>query len=754
MPTRRRFILGTLAATGALAIGWGAMPPRQRLVTREPLPAAAGQVPLNGWVKIDRDDTVTVMMAKSEMGQGIHTALAAILAEEMDADWSRVRTEMSPIDPIYNNLATVVDGLPFHPDDQGMLKRFAGWMTAKAMREFGVMMTGGSSSIKDLWLPMRQAGASARAMLVAAAAQQWQVDAAGITVAAGLVAHAASERQARFGELAEAAGRQPLPADPPLKDPRRFTLLGKPRRANAADKIASRTGRRRRTAGHALRGSADGPDARRRRQAFDAARAQALPGVRRLVSFPALNGGTGGVAAIADTPWQAMKAAPAVEVEWDHGAMAGFSSAAAIEQIAATLDREDGFFYYSTGDVDAALATATKVVEAEYRAPWLAHTPMEPVNCTVQFRDGRATVWASTQVPGLARMAAARALGIDTEAVEVKVQFLGGGFGRRLEVDFVAQAAAIALQADGAPVQVLWTREQDIRHDVYRPACVSRFRAGLDAQGGLAAWRNTSAGQAIVPQALGRLFGLPGAGPDKTAAEGAFDQPYEFPNARIAHETVQLPLQVGFWRAVGHSHHAFFKEGFMDEVAASAGRDPVAFREALLQRHPRHLAVLQRAAAMADWGSPIAAAADGRRRGKGVALHQSFGAIVAQVAQVSVDDDGAIRVERVWCAIDCGFAVNPNVIRQQVESAIVYGLSAALHGEVTIEDGRVVQSNFHDYPALRIDECPVIETGIIDSAEHPEGVGEPGLPPIAPAVANAVFAATGQRLRALPLNLA
>jgi isoquinoline 1-oxidoreductase beta subunit len=283
---------------------------------------------------------------------------------------------------------------------------------------------------------------------------------------------------------------------------------------------------------------------------------------------------------------------------------------------------------------------------------------------------------------------------------------------------------------------------------------VSRFRAGLDAQCALAAWRNTSAGQAIVPQALDRLFGLPGAGPDKTAAEGAFDQPYEFPNARIAHEAVQLPLQVGFWRAVGHSHHAFFKEGFMDEVAASAGKDPVAFREALLQRHPRHLAVLRRAAAMADWGSPIAAAADGRRRGRGVALHQSFGAIVAQVAQVSVGDDASIRVERVCCAIDCGFAVNPNVIRQQVESAIVYGLSAALHGEVTIEDGRVVQSNFHDYPALRIDECPVIETAIIDSIEHPEGVGEPGLPPIAPAVANAVFAATGQRLRALPLKLA
>ena len=757
MPTRRRFLLGTLAAAGALAIGWGVMPPRQRLTTSTPLPAAEGEVPLNGWVKIDRDDTVTVVMARSEMGQGIHTALAAILAEELDADWPRVRTEPSPIDPIYNNLAAVVDGLPFHPDDDGMLKRFAGWMTAKAMREFGVMMTGGSSSTKDLWLPMRQAGASARAMLVAAAAAQWQVDASGITVAAGVVSHAASGRSARFGELAEAAGRLPLPSDPPLKDPTRFTLLGRPlRRTDAADKIAGRAGFGSdvRVPGMLYAAVQMCPTLGGSVKRFDAAKAQAMPGVRKVVSFPGLHGGTGGVAAIADTPWQAMQAAPLVEVEWEHGELAGFSSAAALDRFAAVLDREDGFPYYRHGDVDAALASAAKTVEAEYRAPWLAHTPMEPINCTVQFRDGRGTVWVPTQVPGLARMAAARALGVDEEAVDVKVQYLGGGFGRRLEVDFVGQAAAIARQADGAPVQLLWTREQDVRHDLFRPACVSRFRAGLDAQGALVAWRNVSAGQAIVPQALGRMLGLPGAGPDKTAAEGAFDQPYEFPNARIAHEAVPLPLQVGFWRAVGHSHHAFFKEGFMDEVAAAAGQDPVAFRAALLQRHPRHLAVLQRAAEMAGWGTPLPETGDGRRRGRGVALHQSFGAIVAQVAQVSVGDDGAIRVERVWCAIDCGFAVNPNVIRQQVESAIVYGLSAALHGEVTIEDGRVVQSNFHDYPALRIDECPAVETAIIDSAEHPEGVGEPGLPPIAPAVANAVYAATGKRLRALPLKLA
>ncbi len=757
MSTRRRFLLGTFAAAGALAVGWSFTPPRQRLVTGAPLPSAAGQAPLNGWVKIGRDDVVTVMMAKSEMGQGVHTVLAAILAEELDADWSRVRTEMSPIDPIYNNLAMVVDGLPFHPDEHGMLRRFAGWMTAKTMREFGLMVTGGSSSTKDLWLPMRQAGASARAMLAAAAARQWGVEVGAIAVAEGVVSHAPSGRSARFGELAEAAAREPLPGSPALKDPKSFRLLGKPvRRIDARDKIAGKAvfGMDVRPPGMLYAAVQMCPTLGGSVRSFDASKAQALPGVRKVVAFPPLHGGTGGVAVIADAPWQALQAAPQVAVEWEHGELAGFSSAAAIEDFSARLAQADGFPFLRRGDVDAALASAAKTVEAEYRAPWLAHTPMEPINCTVQLRDGRGTVWLSTQVPGLTRMAAARALGIDQEAVEVRVQQLGGAFGRRNEVDFVGQAAAIARQADGAPVQLLWTREQDLRHDLFRPACVSRFRAGLDAQGALVAWRNVSAGQAIIPQVLKRMWGLPGVGPDKTSSEGAFDQPYEFPNVRVAHETVALPLQVGFWRAVGHSHHAFFKEGFMDEVAAAAGKDPVAFRAALLQQHPRHLAVLERAAQMADWGKAPPEASDGRRRARGVALHQSFGSIVAQVAQVSVGEDRAIRVERVWCAIDCGFAANPNLIRQQMESGIVYGLSAALHGELTIENGQVAQTNFHDYPALRIDECPVIEIAIVDSAEHPEGVGEPGLPPIAPAVANAVFAATGQRLRALPLKLA
>ena len=364
------------------------------------------------------------------------------------------------------------------------------------------------------------------------------------------------------------------------------------------------------------------------------------------------------------------------------------------------------------------------------------------------------SMWASTQVPGIARDAAAKVLGIAPDKVDLRVQLLGGGFGRRLEVDFVSQAAAIARETGGVPVQTFWSREQDTAHDYYRPACVSRFKAGFDAAGRLTAWRNTSAGQAIVPQVLQRNFGLPGAGPDKTADEGAFDQPYEWPNARIGHAIVDLPLPVGFWRSVGHSHQAFFVESFVDEAAAAAGKDPVAFRAALLQHHPRHLRVLERAAELAGWGQALAPAADGAKRARGVALHQSFGSVVAQVAEVSLAPDKSIRVHRVVCVVDCGFPVNPNLIRQQMESAIVFGLSAALYQEIVVAKGQVQQSNYHDFPVLRIDACPVIETDIIPGTEAPEGVGEPGTPPIAPAVANALFALTGQRLRALPLKLA
>ena len=751
---RRTFLLGTAGTAGVLAVGWSLLPPRQRLTTAQPLALRDAQTALNGWVKVAADNSVTVVMSKSEMGQGIYTGLAMLLAEELDADWGQVKTEQSPIDKIYNNLATVVDGLPFHPDDDGAIKRVAAWLTAKTMREIGVMMTGGSSSIKDLWLPMREAGASARAMLIGAASAEWKLPAAECRAEAGRVMHP-SGKSASFGELAALAAKQPLPGEVTLKDPARFKLLGRPlRRIEAASKVdgTAKFGIDARPQGmlHAsvIMCSTLGGKAAR----FDGAAAARLPGVRKVMSVDGYNGGTGGVAVIADSTFHAMRALEQVKIEWDHGPAAGVSSEDVFRQLAQTLDREAGFAYYRHGDADAALKSAAKTITAEYRAPCLAHAAMEPINCTVQFKDGAATVWVSTQVPGMARDAAAKVLGIAPEKVDVQVQLLGGGFGRRLEVDYVAQAASIAREAGGAPVQTLWPREQDMTHDFYRPACVSRFKAGFDAAGNLIVWHNTSAGQAIVPQVLKRAFGLPGAGPDKTAAEGAFDQPYEWPNARIAHEIVDLPLPVGFWRSVGHSHQAFFKESFIDEAAAAAGKDPVAFRAALLARHPRHLRVLMRAAELSGWGRPLTPAADGRRRARGVALHQSFGSVVAQVAEVSLTADKRIRVHRVVCVVDCGFAVNPGLIRQQMEGGIVFGLSAALYGKIDIVEGRVQQSNFHDYPVLRMDECPVIETDIIPSTEHPEGVGEPGTPPIAPAVANAVFALTGQRLRELPLK--
>ncbi len=755
---------GVAAAGTGLVVAWGLLPVRQRLRGSQPLPAAAGQQVFNGWLKIDIDDSVTVMVPKSEMGQGVLTALAMVLADELDADWAQVRTAHPPLDAIYNNISSVVDGLPFHPDDEGSLKRLAGHLTAKSMREIGLQMTGGSSSLKDLWLPMREAGASARAMLLAAAAQGWGVPVAECSVAKGQVLHAASQRSLRFGELAERAARLPLPDKPVLKTAEQFTLIGQPvRRLEAAAKHdgSARFGIDTLRPGQRFASLLLCPTLGGTVGSFDAKAALAMPGVLQVLAVPALHGGSGGVAAIAGTPWQAMAAAKAVQVQWKHGAAATLGSAAITGQLQDRLATDAGFAYFKRGDAGGALKQAARTLQAEYSAPLLAHATLEPQNCTVLYtpdaKDGpRATVWAPTQVPGLARWAAARALGLDSDQVAVNVTLLGGGFGRRLEVDFVAQAAHVARALPGQPVMSVYSREQDSTHDFYRPPCVARYQAGFDSQGRLTAWLAASAGPSVVQQYLGRQFGLPGAGPDKTTAEGAFDQPYEWPNARISHAIVDLPVPVGFWRSVGHSHQAFFKESFIDEAAHLLGQDPLAFRLALLQQHPRHAAVLQHAAGKAGWGQPLAPAADGAPRARGIALHQSFGSTVAQVAEVSLDpaDNRRIRVHRVVAAIDCGTAVNPNGIRQQMESAVVFGLSAALYGEVTLENGQVQQGNFHQSPILRGADCPLIETEILPSTAPPEGVGEPGTPPIAPAVANALFALTGQRLRSLPLRLA
>lgn len=740
--SRRRFILGGLGITGALIVGWGVTPPRQRLNGSHPLPLEANEVALNGWIKLGTDGSVTVAMARAEMGQGVHTALPMLVAEEVDVPLSRVKIMQAPIDKIYGNVSMLADGLPFHPDDHGVVKRTAQWLTAKTARELGLIVTGGSSSVKDAWGPMREAGASARAMLVGAAAKRWGVEPTSCTTADGVVSHPSGKSAAYAELMTEAAHVQPV--DIHLKEPSQFKLIGTPQPRR--DSLVKSNG----SAGFGIDARPPGmiyaavkmaPTLGGTVQKYDSAVVQAMPGVISVIDFSA--GGPSGVAVLAKTFWQAKQAVAALPVVWSPGAHANLSSDTVFKELAQKLDAEDGYTYYKTGDMSLGSGAAS-TLKAEYRAPFLAHATMEPINCTAQVKDGKVVLWLSTQVPSIAVDAAAKAAGIPAEHVELHLTYVGGGFGRRLEIDMVTQAVAIAKKTGGVPVQVLWTREEDMTHDMYRPAALARFTATLDAQGRVLTYDNKSAGGSITHQVLQRTFGIPGSGPDKTTAEGEFDMPYEFPNQRIAHVIVPTPVPLGYWRSVGHSHNAFFNEGFIDELAYAAKQDPVAYRRSLLTRQPRFLAVLD--AAIEKAGKPELGHA------QGVALHRSFGTIVAQVAEVSVENN-EIKVHKVTCAVDCGIAVNPNIIAQQVESAINFGLSAALYGEITFKDGAVEQHNFDSYPVVRMIQSPQIETIIIKSAEPPEGMGEPATPPIAPAVANAVFVLTGKRLRSLPLKL-
>jgi isoquinoline 1-oxidoreductase beta subunit len=746
-----------LAASGALVVGWGVAPPRQRLHTGSPLAVEAGAVALNGWVAIAPDGTVSVVVPRSEMGQGVNTALPMLLAEELDAPLSSVRISQAPIDKIFGNLTVLRENLPFHPDDRGSIKQGVQWVMSKVGRELGIMFTGGSTSVKDAWGPMREAGAVARAMLLRAAAEKWQLaqskpEMARLSTRDGFVIHP-DGRRLGYGELAARAavvGAGIEAGDVRLKSPSEFRLIGQPvPRRDSPSKVngSALFGIDARAPGMLYAAVKMAPVVGAGVASFDAAKVLAMAGVVKVVdisaALPQYSGAGAGVAVVARTWWQAKQAAGALAVNWSASPHAGLSSEAIFADFAKLLDSESGFTYFESGSQDVQGASTT--LQAEYRAPFLAHATMEPINCSAQLKDGKLKIWASTQVPSVAVETAAKVAGIDRADVALDVMLLGGGFGRRLETDMVAQVVAIAKALDGQPVQLIWTREDDIQHDVYRPQALARFSAKLDEKGNVLAWDNRSVSGAIGHQFFPRALGLPGVGPDKTTAEGEYDMQYAIPNRRIAHVIADSAVPIGYWRSVGHSHNAFFKEGFLDEVAHAAGKDGVALRRELLREHPRHLAVLE--AALARAGSP----AEGRAHG--VAVHQSFGSIVAQVAEVSVLEK-QIRVHRVVCAVDCGIVVNPNILAQQVESAVVFGLSAALAGEITIKDGRVQQSNFADYPVLRMNEAPLVETVIVPSAEPPEGMGEPAVPPVAPAVANAVFKLTGQRLRRLPLRLA
>src|ERR1700704_5292131 len=664
--SRRECLKPSAIAGGGLIVGF-TLPGAARLAQ-----GADKEAQINAYLRIAPNNAITVVCGLSEMGQGVHTAIPMLVAEELDADWSRVRVEQAGVDKAFVN--------PI----------------------FGIQATGGSTAVRGHWEPMRKAGATARAMLIAAAAETWKADAAECRTERGMVIHT-SGKKLSYGQLAEKAAKLTPPKDVKLKDPKQFNLLGKSG-TKRLDTVAKSTGRAKfgldvYRPGMLTAVIAYPPVPGGKVVSVNDAKAKAVPGVRQVVQIPS------GVAVLADGDW------------------------------AAKLGRNEG---------DAKAAVPAKKIEAEYEAPYLSHSCMEPLNCTAWVRKDGVEIWAGTQSQGPAQGILAQVAGVAPGKVKVNTMYLGGGFGRRFAPDPVIGATGLS-KISGKPVKLVYSREDDTRGYFYRPASVTRMTGGLDASGRATLFTASVASPSIMEGS--HFMKLPPDGVDEFGVEGIRDCPYDIPNLRIEYSR-QEPggIQVWFWRSVGHSQNSFFLESFIDELAYAAGKDPFEFRRSLLGKQPRYKGALELAAEKADWGKPLPAGVH-----RGIAVVFSFGSWCAQVAEVSVGADGTPKVHRVVAAVDCGMTVNPDIVKRQIESAIVYGLTATLYGKITFKDGRVEQSNFHDYRMLRMSEMPKVEVHIVPSKEAPGGIGEPGTPPIAPAVANAIFAATGKRIRKLPL---
>lgn len=714
--SRRRFLQGG----AGLTLGF-CLPSLVAAATAEKMPVATFEA--NAFLRIGSDNTVTVLSKHLEMGQGTYTGLATLLAEELDADWAQVRVEGAPADARrYNNL---------------LMGPIQG--------------TGGSTAMANSWQQMRQAGAAGRAMLVAAAARQWQVAADEIVVEAGKLTHPASKRSATFGQLAEAAAKEAVPSEVKLKDPKDFKLIGKTaKRRDSADKT---NGTAKFTQDVQLPGMlvavvAHPPQFGATVKAFDASKTRAIKGVVDVVQIPQ------GVAVLAKDTWSAKLGRDALLVTWDDSAAFKLGS----DEILARykeLAKTPGLVARKEGDAAAAFAAPAKVVRASYDFPYLAHAAMEPMNCVIQLKPDACEVWNGEQFQTVDQGNIAHLLGLKPEQVKLNMLYAGGSFGRRASThsDYLLEAAHIVKAIDGrAPVKLVWLREDDMRGGYYRPLFHHALEAALDGSGKLVGWKHRLVGQSIIA-------GSPFAGMmikdgiDAVSVEGAANLPYAIPNLLVdLHTPSDIGVPVLWWRSVGSSHTAFSTEAFLDEVAAAAGKDPLALRQELLAAHPRYLAVLKLAADKAGWGTKLKAGKAGERRGRGIAIHESFHSIVAQVAEVTVAKDGSLKVDRMVCAVDCGTAINPDNIRSQVEGGIGFALSAVLHGEITLKEGRVEQGNFDGYAPLRINEMPRVEVHIVPSAAPPTGIGEPGVPPVAPAVANAIAAATGKRVHRLPIR--
>jgi isoquinoline 1-oxidoreductase subunit beta len=699
--TRRTMLKATAAAGGGLILSVS--------IPRFSAALADADFAPNAFVRIDPDGKVTFTIPQVEMGQGIYTALSMILAEELDAPFEHVAVVAAP------------------PDE----KLYANPL-------LGFQATGGSTSVRAFWKPMRIAGAAARALLVQAAATKWSVDPASCRTENGGVLHDASAQKAAYGELAQAAAELTPPQDPPLKSSANFKLIGKSlKRLDTPDKVNGKAiyGIDARPEGVKIATLASCPVFGGKVAHVNDARAKTVPGVRQVVVLDDL------VAVVGDHMWAAKQGLDALDVTWDEGPNANVSTADVLNGLVAASER-DGAVAKSTGDVGKALGEGTKL-EATYHVPFLAHAPMEPMNCAVHVRPDSCEIWVGNQVIARAQAIAAQVTGLPLDKVIVHNHLIGGGFGRRLEVDYIGKAVRIAQKVDG-PVKIIWTREEDIQQALYRPFYFDRFAASLSG-GKIAAWSHKIAGSSIMARWLPPAFK---DGVDVDAVDGAIDVPYETPNLHVAYVHAEPPgVPTCFWRSVGPGHNIFVVESFVDELAHAAGQDPVAFRRAHLTKEPRLLACLDLATEKAGWGSALPA-----RVGRGVACQSVFGSYVAAIAEAEVDANGEIAIRRVTTAVDCGTVVNPDSVEAQIQGGLIFGLTAALYNEITIAKGRVQQSNFNNYRMMRINEAPAIEVHLVRNGEAPGGIGEPGTSIAAPALANALFAATGVRLRSLPVD--
>jgi len=702
--SRRGFLNASAAVGGGLMLGLSLPLGRSKAAQSESFAP-------NAFIRIGSDGEIVLTMPYVEMGQGTYTSIPMLIAEELEVNLQQVRLEHAP------------------PNE----KLYANPM-------LGVQATGNSNAMRGAWKPLREAGATARTMLVTAAAKRWAVDAQSCRAQDGAVIHAPTGRRLTHGELAADAAKMPVPQNVTLKSPQDFKLIGTPvRRLDAPAKVNGTAvyGIDVRPPGVKIATLAQSPVFGGRVKSVDDAAAKAVKGVRQIVRLD------DAVAVVADHMGAAKKGLAALKIEWDEGPHAALST----EAIARELDQatqRSGAVAQNIGDADKALAGATTRVEATYQVPFLAHATMEPMNCTVHFRSGECEIWIGSQAVARVQAMAAQAAGLPPEKVIVHNHLIGGGFGRRLEADGAVRAVQIAQHVDG-PVKVVWTREEDIQHDMYRPYWFDRIAAGLDVRGRPVAWKNRFAGSSVIARWLPPTF-RDGLDPDST--EGAIDLVYDLPNFHVEFVRVEPPgIPTAFWRSVGPSHNVFVTESFIDELATAAKQDAVAYRRALLDKSQRAKAVLDLAAEKSGWGQALP-----KGSGRGVSLQFVFGSYLAQVAEVDVSKEGAVRIRRVVCVVDCGTVVNPDTVQAQIQSGIVFGATAALYGEITLKNGRVEQSNFDSYPVLRIDEAPVIEVHVVKSAEPPGGMGETGTSAIVPAIANAIFAATGKRLRKMPVD--